>query len=795
MARKVRAQSSQTASDNNQNRYVALLLATTAFASVNPRPLHAEPLSTSDDQTAPAQPATPTPANSPQTPASNPERLEEVVVRGVARSLLPESQTSATGIEMKLIETPQAISVVTPEMMKISHSRTAYDVADMVPGVEQTGTGVGREALLIRGQQNRYKSRVNGIGHSSFSFPDGFALDRIEFVRGPATVIYGLTAAFGGEVNSILKRPLVEPRVELGFEAGDFDRTRYELDATGAIPGTNDKLSGRIVGAYTGYEVWADVPDRNWNDQMVSGSLSYEPNEDWRLDFNYFQEKRKYDPSSDGCTLMLTPRGTLKLPDAVPVDNFYCGDPNNAFGELTQEYYMGSLQHRLSNDWHIQANVASSKAEDTFSYMYPFGPAGAFGLPADEVSFYTYDSFDDNEMLRYNVSLGGEFEMGSMPVQFLAAYEHQENPGQDRHAFLQSIGVGTYNLFEGGEGILADGSPIPFIDRSELPLARDERSGQDADRVSLQALLRPTDRLSVLAGFLYQSSDSTQHTVVPERDAVHVSTSRTVPRLGVTYQLTDGWGAMNDSRIYFTYAEGFVPNVGVFGEDGQPLTAPQEMESYEIGWKSAFFDNTVALDAAAYYQTVTNIPAFIFDAGTGGSFQVLSGEREFKGIEVNLIGEILPGWNVVWNYGYTKTNIDDPDFPNLDMQVRSVPENQTSFHTTYEFLRGPLTGLRIGGAVIYKDDYAFVDQSGATVSRYGQLTDSGFTRLDFNISYARFNHQGNSKFEIYLNVYNANDVDVFYSRVGSPSFAIVREPPRTVTAGVRYVFGERNRRL
>jgi outer membrane receptor protein involved in Fe transport len=41
---------------------------------------------------------------------------------------------------------------------------------------------------------------------------------------------------------------------------------------------------------------------------------------------------------------------------------------------------------------------------------------------------------------------------------------------------------------------------------------------------------------------------------------------------------------------------------------------------------------------------------------------------------------------------------------------------------------------------------------------------------------------------LYLNVQNLNNTRYYYSRVGSPSYAIVQEPPRTITAGVRYVF-------
>ncbi|HEY1723891.1 MAG TPA: TonB-dependent receptor plug domain-containing protein [Steroidobacteraceae bacterium] len=784
MARK-RASSLPVASDRTQNRYLALLLATTAFVSVNPRPLQAQTRGASDNGTTPAPAASSNSSSNTQASENTDNSLEEVVVRGIARRYLPDKQSSATGIEMSLIDTPQAISVVTPEMLEISHSRTAYDVANMMPGIEQDGTGVGRESLLIRGQANRYKSRVDGIGNSNFSFPDGFALDRIEFVRGPATVIYGLESAFGGEVNSVLKQPLKDPRVEVGIEGGDFDRVRYQLDVTGPIPGTDGKLSARIVGAYTGYGSWVDPPGRHWNDRMIAGSLAYDPTSDLRVVLNYYTETRKYDPTTDGCTLVIGPTGALELPDKIATDHYYCGDPKHSFGQFTQQYFIGSLQYRLPNNWQFQANAALSKDDDRFTYMYPFGPAGAFGLPSDEVFLNTYDSFDDNQQLRFNVSLGGEFPIASRSVKFFAAYEHQDNPTNDRHAWLESLGVGNLNIYQGGLDILSDGSPIPDVDRSKLPVANDQRSREKADRLSLQLLATPIERLDVLAGFLYQQSDSSQFLIVPPGAPVEVKISRVVPRVGVTYQLTDGWRSMNDARAYFSYSEGFVPNVGVFGQQGESLTAPQQMHSYEVGVKSAFFNNAVNLIADAYHENVTNVPSLVFYPG--GSYSALSGDRKFDGIEASLIGELLPGWNVAWSYTYAKTKIEDPSFPNLDLVVRSVPKNSVSAYSSYEFLRGGLRGLRVGGAIIHKGDYAFVDNSAATVARFGQLTASGYTRLDLNFSYAGFTNKWKG-LELYLNVQNLNNTRYYYSRVGSPSYAIVQEPPRTITAGVRYVF-------
>ena len=174
--------------------------------------------------------------------------LEEIVVS--ARKYRPKDQTSASGLRLDLIDTPQSISVISQEMMDLAGVRSAYEAVDMVPGVNRQGTGFGSEFLMIRGQELA-NPRINGIDAYSASYLDSYATERLEIVRGPATVLYGVTGSFGGEINQVLKSPSSAFSGDIGVEAGDFDRQRIEADMGGAIPGTDGKLKVRAVGAYS----------------------------------------------------------------------------------------------------------------------------------------------------------------------------------------------------------------------------------------------------------------------------------------------------------------------------------------------------------------------------------------------------------------------------------------------------------------------------------------------------------------------------------------------------------------
>ena len=193
-----------------------------------------------------------------------------------------------------------------------------------------------------------------------------------------------------------------------------------------------------------------------------------------------------------------------------------------------------------------------------------------------------------------------------------------------------------------------------------------------------------------------------------------------------------------------------------------------------------------------YEQKVTNIPALVLTpGGLGSSHNELKGAQTIRGVELEVLGEVLPGWNAAFSYGYTENDTEgDKRFPSIEIQTRHLPKNRASLYSTYEFLRGSLRGLRVGGAVIHKGDYSFVDISPDVVNRYGQFVGSGYTRVDLNISYS-VQDGPLAGMELFSNVENVTDEDYFFSRNGTPAFTITHAPPRTVTLGARYRFGPR----
>ena len=719
---------------------------------------------------------------------------EEIVVQ--AKRYRPKDQTSATGLRLDLIDTPQSISVISQEMMDLAGVRSAYEAVDMVPGVHRQGTGFGGEFLIIRGQ-DAGAPRVNGIAAYSPSYLDAYATERLEIVRGPATVLYGVTASFGGEVNQVLKAPSANFSGNIGLEAGDFDRQRFEADVTGAIPGTDGKLKVRALGAYSDAGMFQDlVQPTNNIDKLGLLAATYDFTDSTSFTLHAYRQKRDLDPF-DGCTLVEDENNDLSIPRSIPFDRFYCNDPRQSTALVENNFAIASLSHKFANDWRIEARVARSSTDRNLNYVYGFGPAGAdiegsLYLSEGEIYFLSYAELTEDESFTSNLSLGGEFELAGRTHEFLAALEYQS--GDLKTTNYLSTSLGYLDLFEdGGKGVLTDGTPIPTLPPPEL--AGIQNSDVEQLRGSVQLLLNPTDRLQVLAGALVQRSEQVDRNDLVNDDDTRASLTQTdvVGRFGLTYKLLQqGEGSLSAANAYYSYSEGIEPNVGIFDKDGRALTDPQDMTSHEIGLKTEWLGGAVGSALALYDAELTNVPSTTFgQIGESGTFSnVLDGKRQYRGVEFEVVGEIVTGWNVALAYAHTETKIFSPLIPQR-LAIANVPKDQVSLFTSYEFVAGPLDGLLFGVGIVHRIDAPLVDNANAIFEGdydpLDQVLDTT-TRVDFNASYS-ISRGALAGLEVFARVRNAFDEKEYFSLSGHPGFTNTLEAPRQFTFGLRHSFG------
>jgi iron complex outermembrane receptor protein/hemoglobin/transferrin/lactoferrin receptor protein len=137
---------------------------------------------------------------------------------------IPEVVVSASRVtEERRLEQPLAVSLIVPTVADIGRGNVAVDLLRDMPGVHVQQTSAGQGAVVLRGLVgNQVLLLVNGIPLNNGTYRDGpgqylatidpESIERIEVIRGPASVLYGSDAQ-GGVVNVITKtHASAEPR-------------------------------------------------------------------------------------------------------------------------------------------------------------------------------------------------------------------------------------------------------------------------------------------------------------------------------------------------------------------------------------------------------------------------------------------------------------------------------------------------------------------------------------------------------------------------------------------------------
>jgi iron complex outermembrane receptor protein len=155
------------------------------------------------------------------------------------------SSVSATRIDTPIANLPFAISAITPEFIKDTNSISLYDAVKNSAGVSSGARGFnfGSDAFNIRGftqapQRDGFYESDRGN-----TYVDTVNLERVEVVKGPASLLYGQIAP-GGTVNYITKRPMTRAFASVSLAGGSYDYMRATADLNQPLVG--EKLLFRI---------------------------------------------------------------------------------------------------------------------------------------------------------------------------------------------------------------------------------------------------------------------------------------------------------------------------------------------------------------------------------------------------------------------------------------------------------------------------------------------------------------------------------------------------------------------
>lgn len=653
----------------------------------------------------------------------------------------PSHAVSATKIEAPLRDIPQTINVVPQQILRDQNARSMESVLKTVPGVGLSHGDGQRDQVTIRGFSAIADQFIDGLRDDALYFRDLSNVERVEVIKGPASVLYGRGSA-GGLINRITKKPGIDKTEVIG-QVGSWNQRRGEFDIGRNI--TNSGIAFRITGAVERADSYRDKQflDR----EALAPSLSFKlgANTTLLLQAEYLSDKRVTDfgiPAFRGRPVNVSPSTYYGAANARDVDT--------SKAEVTAMGF--TLNHRFNE----QFSVRNAFRRYEYELNRRNTLVGSVNEAAQTASLTRGNVFRDEDGYSNQTELIQKFDLGGMRHQILYGVEFgKQNKDQ---FFLNQANVRTVSLFD-------PVNPVLPLTAAGLP-STDNRGIMTTSSAYIQDLVTISKEWKLLAGVRYDRFEQETE----ERRAGQPDLSRTdtewSPRAGIVYQPT-----LNQS-YYASISKSFQPSAEAF-----PLAAnnaqidPEKTTNTEVGAKLDFFDGLASATASIFRLERTNIKTT--DPTTNRLIPI--GEQRTDGLELTFNGDLSHGWQVLAGYAYLDARVTKSVARDAGQLVEGKRATLTPRHTANLWLTKAFAGgYRAGAGVNYVDNRAA--NPGNTV------TLPGYTTVDFMLGYRL------AKLDLQLNINNVFDREYIVSGHGSSPNLNLPGAPRNVQLTARYNF-------
>ncbi|MBD1842682.1 TonB-dependent siderophore receptor [Cyanobacteria bacterium FACHB-63] len=669
------------------------------------------------------------------------EADEEIVVTGTQqRGYRVPNATTGSRTDTPLRDLPFSVQVVPQELLRDRQVQSVNEALQTVAGVTPDNPSYSAfEGVTIRGFTGRNIIR-NGLRDDTnitnrIAIP---SIEQIEVLKGPAGALFSQGGP-GGTVNIVTKKPLSTPRYTVEASIGNFDTYGGFLDFTGPLNDSKTVLYRFIAGAST-TGTFIDFFDRR--NLVIAPSLTWQISPATRLTF-----EGEYTLSEQPNARGLPAIGTV-LPNIngqLPRNRFI-GEPDD---ELDQNdryaFRLGyTLEHQLSPDWQLRNAFRATFQTVPQNSLFPSA------LLDDQRTlerglFVARDQSQNNYILDTNVV--GSFRTGSIAHKLLFGFDLNRDVYGSSGQQFELAPIDIFNPVYGRpRGALLGEFP-------REPITTDSLGIYLQDQIDL------LPNLKLLLGGRFDIVS--QKIDLADGSESFQQNEAFSPRVGLVYQPTDSLS------LYASYSRSFLQSVGTAFDNA--LFQPERGTQYEVGVKADWLDRRLSTTLALYEITRSNV---LTADPANPNFSIQTGEQRSRGVELDIAGEILPGWKIAAGYAYTDARITADNTFAVGNRINNVPEHAVSLWTTYEVQTGSLRGLGFGLGLFY------VGQRQGDFDNSFQVP--SYTRTDASLFYRRDNYR------IGLNIENLFDVS-YFETAESP-LRVYYGAPFTVRGTVSWTF-------
>jgi catecholate siderophore receptor len=557
------------------------------------------------------------------------DQLEEVVVKGVQLedqvSPLQRKVSSVLGLELSVLDTPRSVTEINTAQMRDESINDVTDFVKIVSGAYTNEQFGGPNVPFLRGQsaevfQNGMMRTPRSDGQPlSFNSVEGF-----DIVKGPADVVYGPTGNVGGYVNLVTKRPYFDrEHITATLTAGDFDERKAQLDISAPISDTlayRVSYEGHFSGSYYRYgfdhssDIYAAV---RW---LPTSNLTVDFNTEWYLG-HYTENTGINRPTQE-----LIDHGIYYTGTGASI--FGGIGPNDPRGFLSQVDVTGAVpinrtlqlvaphDHDTGTNYQAQLDITDVVNDHlTLAYKGYFEDYSQIQI---EYAQRYYNNIKESYNFENRFELRGKWDNNQLITGVSYRFMHVLAYGDFFNEYLNATDItsnpanfaitnaelsGVYLVPGTGDQYATPGAL--YNGNNYQANTQDQNSNQFG--LFFQDIYSVTDKLSVLVGLrgdlIHESI--TDPLPVTGYTAAHASTTQGEEAVDVS--LTYKAASWNTAYATVNFNESPVTTTGggfaAFNGAGL-LSADFHIKNwlYEVGDKLAFFDNSLYLTSAAFFQ-------------------------------------------------------------------------------------------------------------------------------------------------------------------------------------------------
>lgn len=632
------------------------------------------------------------------------------------------NSVSATRVDTPIENLPFAVSAFTEQFISDVGARDLIDIARFSPGVTMAGRDfvAGNTRYAIRGFDQLLPQRNGFVGTA---YVDATNIQRVEVVKGPASVLYGQISP-GGTVNYITKRPESRDFLTLKESAGNSNYLRSEVDANLAT--LDNKLLMRVNSSWE--NAFEEIGDATSKTLVLAPSLTWKvtKNSSLTVDYDVFRRREKgtVDPlptmsislTSDTNTALTAyaageaqiqqNRGSLSF-YPLPRDFNYGGKNDYRdidFRTLNLEYDATLGEHwkaRANYNWNTRrmnqklTGIASvsltppkGETANSFAQRVLANPNAALEAATATLTRRKRYAEDFGHSDAYQVEFAGLYNLESVTLKPLVGVFYSDTTG--RTIVRQSSSVPPASTPNASTTPAQNFQPWNMKDPSTwdtttdynefaLPLvASGGNTRVDSKDTGYYAVLAASafsDRLQLIGGARYNATESR---------AVDYGTNAYTPVNGpykahkVTPQFGAGYKVAPTLMLYASYSESFAVTDRVLQENNviSGIAKPTTASGYDAGVKTDLLDGRISSTISYFYiEQKDRVLRFgSFNSAGGVLTTTRQGTEDLsRGVELEFTLSVTDNWQIYTSYAYTDVRLVSALIPPVPTPNTTLP--------------------------------------------------------------------------------------------------------------------------